>query len=517
MNRSTWEAGEFVSSIHATEEQMGSYPEMPSLEDRVEAEAQSRDSQSNAASTDALWQEILNSFQQLEEGRSGRNWLRTVTPISFSKEVSLLGVTSAFSRDYIDRHCGAQLSQVINQLSLGPISWRLIDEKASSSKLGDAENTPQDSGLSESHVGTGSGRSSDQRVSTSSVSPSISAKTLIPEGLRQNLTLDRFVVGKANQVAYSAAREVLRKPGSAFNPVFLHGGSGLGKTHLLQAITREFFINGERRIRYVQCEKFVQLFVRALQNRTIEQFRSEFRNLKVLAIDDVQMIAGKKSSQEELLETIDAIAQAGGQVLLACDLPPRKCQFLHQQLQNRFSAGLVVRIDPPDLETRLSILERESIRSGIMVPADVLHYIADNVRTNVRELLGSLVRLCAEVDLGGKTIDISLARTCLEPVVRDGKRIITIELIVEAVGRRWSIPPEEIYSRSRTRNTSMARNIATYLARILTTRSLAEIGSALGQRTHASASNSSRKIRELMQKDEDLRSEIDRLVRELSG
>jgi len=399
------------------------------------------------------------------------------------------------------------LSQVVREMSCGPISWRVIEDDFAQGKLNPVEGelANQRSGLRENNSGLDPARFTAPE------------RGKIPEGLRQNLTLDRFVVGRSNQVAYSAVREVLRKPGSAFNPVFLHGGSGLGKTHLLQAITREFFIHGERSIRYVQCEQFVHLFVRALQNKSIDKFRSEFRNLKVLAIDDVQMIAGKKSSQEELLETIDSIAQAGGQVLLACDLPPRKCQFLHQQLQNRFSAGLVVRMDPPDLQTRLEILERESIRSGLMVPPEVLHFIADRIRTSVRELLGALLRLFAEVDLGGKTIDLSLARHCLEPVIRDGQRVVTIDMIVEAVARRWSIPPEEIYSRSRTRNTSMARNVATFLARNLTSRSLAEIGTELGQRTHASASNSARKIRELLQSDADLRSEIDRLVRELSG
>ncbi len=501
-----------MSSRQAREAQQNSHlrdslGEDSPIDDPLCAAPRPGESQPVSQSPQAAWKKILTRFNAQQDGISGRNWLRTVTPLNISSEETLLGITSAFSRDLLVRNCGPLLSQVVREMSCGPISWRVIEDDFAQGKLNPVEGelANQRSGLRENNSGLDPARFTAPE------------RGKIPEGLRQNLTLDRFVVGRSNQVAYSAVREVLRKPGSAFNPVFLHGGSGLGKTHLLQAITREFFIHGERSIRYVQCEQFVHLFVRALQNKSIDKFRSEFRNLKVLAIDDVQMIAGKKSSQEELLETIDSIAQAGGQVLLACDLPPRKCQFLHQQLQNRFSAGLVVRMDPPDLQTRLEILERESIRSGLMVPPEVLHFIADRIRTSVRELLGALLRLFAEVDLGGKTIDLSLARHCLEPVIRDGQRVVTIDMIVEAVARRWSIPPEEIYSRSRTRNTSMARNVATFLARNLTSRSLAEIGTELGQRTHASASNSARKIRELLQSDADLRSEIDRLVRELSG
>lgn len=338
-----------------------------------------------------------------------------------------------------------------------------------------------------------------------------------PEGLRKDLTLERFVVGMSNRVAHAAALEVLRTPGVAFNPLFLHGGSGLGKTHLLQAISRKFFIQGERRIRYVQCESFVHQFVRALRQRDIARFRSQFRDLKVLAIDDVQMIAGKRKSQQELLETVDAIAGQGGQVLLACDVPPKKLQHLHQQLQNRFTAGLVVRVDPPDMETRLNILQQEVIRSGVSVPPEVLRHIADTIRSSVRELLGALVRVVAECELSRAPITMIRTRAILEPISMVSQRRISIETIVDRVAIRWGVPPEEILSRSRTRNTSMARSVATYLARVLTDHSLAEIGEQLGGRSHATTSSSYRKIQRLISQDADLCSEVERLVKDLRG
>ena len=471
-----------------------------------------------------IWQTILNTCSGHQGSITAMRWLGTVNPVDLSPQKSVLEVDSLFTRDLLKKHCEDLLATALKDQGFGRLEWRVSDAEQHLSRTGpvvEGRKTGVNRIVSASPDSSLGGETSPRTGNLQSENlPSIgnvSQKASPPGNMRQDLTLDRFVVGKSNQVAYQAVKAVLRDPGSKYNPVFLHGGSGLGKTHLLQAITREFFIQGERSIRYVQCEKFVQMFVRALQNKTIDQFRSEFRSLKVLAIDDVQMIAGKKSSQEELIETIDAIQQGGGQVLLACDLPPRQCEFLQQQLKSRFLAGLVARMEPPGMETRLSILEREAIRHGTQVPHEVLHYIADSIRTSVRELIGALTRLFAEVDLRGSSIDLALARRCLEPLVRDGQRMLTVDQIVEAVARRWSLPPEELYSRSRTRQTTLARNVATYLARILTTRSLAEIGAELGSRSHAAAGNSYRKIRSCIESDANLKMEIEHLEAELSG
>ncbi|NCF99860.1 MAG: chromosomal replication initiator protein DnaA [Planctomycetia bacterium] len=486
------------------------------------------------STAEEIFSSVLDQLEGEVSPRIRQRWFQKIKVEQANEELVLLSVPSAFVRDYLQKSYGDSLNRIVRKQGLGPVRWKItVSESDNTSGSGNAIGTSAEASLneesktdvslilkpdstSESKPRFSTNNVSEKRRPAMAVAPAISASP-IPAGIRRDLTLDRFVVGKSNQVAYSAVKDVLRSPGNSFNPLFLHGGSGLGKTHLLQALTRQFFIQGERRIRYVQCEKFVQLFVRALQQKKIPQFREDFRSLKVLVIDDVQMIAGKKNSQEELLETIDVINQSGGQVLLACDVPPRRCQFLHQHLKNRFSAGLVVRLDPPDLETRLSILERQSIRSGIQVPGEVLHFIADNIRTSVRELLGAFTRLEAQSDLTGEVIDLGLAQRCLEPMVRSGQRVITMDVIVESVARRWSIPPEEIQSRSRTRNTSMARNVAIYLAKILTNRSNLEIGAALGGRSHATASSAHRKIREKINEDEHLREEVNRLIRELRG
>jgi len=270
-------------------------------------------------------------------------------------------------------------------------------------------------------------------------------------------------------------------------------------------------------MRYLPAEHFVHQFIGALQQKTLPQFRKIFRELRVLAIDDIQAFAGKPRSQQELLETVDVIAQRGGQVLLACDVPPRKLDRLHQQLKNRFSAGLVALVDPPDLETRISILRQEVVRGGVHVPEEVIHHIAGEVRNSSRELLGVLVRVVAECELSNSVVSLPRAKAILDPIAITLQRRITIDIIVERIGRRWGVPPEEIVSRSKTRNTAMARNVATYLARILTDHSLFEIGEKMGGRSHSTVSSAYRKIQKMISTDPELRDEIEKTMKDLRG
>lgn len=486
--------------------------------------------ESSPATVEEVWERLrLAITSSIGEVRMNR-WFQNVTAGELSDGVLQLRVPSRFALEWIENNYGDILNQEARQGGLESV--QLVPERSNVAVTSRpvASDPPlvalqtslslESSGVEErrfppvhEHPDLSPGVDTRARE----VPPRRESVPGGPEGLRKDLTLERFVVGMSNRVAHAAALEVLRTPGISFNPLFLHGGSGLGKTHLLQAITRKFFIQGDRSIRYVQCESFVYQFVRALRQQSLARFRASFRELKVLAIDDVQMIAGKRSSQQELLETVDAIAGQGGQVLLACDVPPKKLQHLHQQLQNRFTAGLVVRVDPPDMETRVSILQQEVIRSGVQVPAEVLRHIANEIRLSVRELLGALVRVVAECELSGSPVSMIRARAILEPISAVSQRRISVETIVERVAIRWGVPPEEILSRSRTRNTSMARSVATYLSRVMTDHSLAEIGEQLGGRSHATTSSSYRKIQRLISQDSDLRDEVERLMRDLRG
>ncbi|MBT5738476.1 MAG: chromosomal replication initiator protein DnaA [Planctomycetes bacterium] len=452
------------------------------------------------------------------DAQMGR-WFQRVTPVMADEGVLELHLESRFSLDKIGNRFKDVLQSEARKLGIDSIQLRLAS-------VPPAEVTTEVRQLSLGvpAVPEESEESSLTIAGATATAPgSAVAKPLDgmlpprPDGLRRDHTLDRFVVGRANRLAFSAALEVLRTPGVSFNPLFLHGGCGLGKTHLLQAITRQFFIQGERRMRYLPAEHFVHQFIGALQQKTLPQFRKIFRELRVLAIDDIQAFAGKPRSQQELLETVDAIAQRGGQVLLACDVPPRKLDRLHQQLKNRFSAGLVALVDPPDLETRISILRQEVVRGGVHVPEEVIHHIAGEVRNSSRELLGVLVRVVAECELSNSVVSLPRAKAILDPIAITLQRRITIDIIVERIGRRWGVPPEEIVSRSKTRNTAMARNVATYLARILTDHSLFEIGEKMGGRSHSTVSSAYRKIQKMISTDPELRDEIEKTMKDLRG
>jgi len=481
---------------------------------------------------DLHWDHLRDAISPIIGDAQMGRWFRRVTPVVVDAGVLQLHLESRFSLEKIANNFKDVLQSEARKLGLDSVQLRLasappaeLTTEVRQLPLGapggpDGPGVPGGPGGPEDPPLMVAGTTATALATApgSAVArPLDEVLTRRPDGLRRDHTLDRFVVGQANRLAYSAALEVLRTPGISFNPLFLHGGCGLGKTHLLQAITRQFFIQGERRMRYLPAEHFVHQFIRALRQKTLHQFRKSFRELRVLAIDDIQAFAGKPSSQQELLETVDAIAQQGGQVLLACDVPPRKLDRLHRQLKNRFSAGLVVLVDPPDQQTRISILRQEVVRGGVHVPEEVIHHIAGEVRSSSRELLGALVRVVAECELSNSAVSLPQARAILDPIAITLQRRITIDIIIDRIGRRWGVPPEEIVSRSKTRNTSMARNVAAYLARILTDHSLVEIGEKMGGRSHSTVSSSFRKIQKAISTDPELRAEIDKTMKDLRG
>ncbi|MEM7262332.1 MAG: chromosomal replication initiator protein DnaA [Planctomycetota bacterium] len=361
------------------------------------------------------------------------------------------------------------------------------------------------------------------REALASEAAPVAAPTTLPDdrgvdldGLNDDLTLDRFVVGACNHVAFNASMDVLRLPGKSYNPLFVYGGSGLGKTHLLQGLTRELFRRGVRKIRYLTCEGFVNRFVRALQKRSLDAFRRRFQRLEVLVLDDVHVLQGKPQTQMELLHTIDAIASAGGQVILASDSRPQAIEKLQKQLQGRFVGGLVCRMDPPDYPTRLQILQQEVKNRSAVVPEGVLHLLADQYYRNVRELIGALTRLLANAALLGEPLTIERAAQLLEQ--REiGAPAVSLEGIASIAATRHGLTVEGLQSRSRARTVSLARQEAIYLARVLTEHSLAELGRFFGGRNHATVNFAFRRVVERIQDDDAYRRELEGLLEELRG
>jgi len=312
-------------------------------------------------------------------------------------------------------------------------------------------------------------------------------------------TFDQFVVGEFNRLAYTAAMAVAEAPGKTkYNPLYIYGGVGLGKTHLLQAIGHFVKKNHpEKVVRYVTSERFTDRFVNSLINKTTTQFKQYFRKADLLLVDDVQFFSGKEAIQNEFFHIFNALHQRGQQIVLTSDLPPSRINGLAERLRSRFEWGLLVDLQPPEFESRVAILRRKAEADGIEIPQEVLSYIAQVITTNIRDLEGALIRLLAYSSIQGKDITLEFAVDVLNnraPMLTSGTKNITLQDILKAVCERLGVSEELVKSRKRTKRAATARQIAMYLARKLTNHSLSYIGSFFGGRDHATVVHACKKI-----------------------
>lgn len=312
-------------------------------------------------------------------------------------------------------------------------------------------------------------------------------------------TFDQFVVGEFNRLAYTAAMAVAEAPGKTkYNPLYIYGGVGLGKTHLLQAIGHFVRKNHpDKVVRYVTSERFTDRFVNSLINKTTTQFKQYFRKADLLLVDDVQFFSGKEAIQNEFFHIFNALHQRGQQIVLTSDLPPSRINGLAERLRSRFEWGLLVDLQPPEFESRVAILRRKAEADGIEIPQEVLSYIAQVITTNIRDLEGALIRLLAYSSIQGKDITLEFAVDVLNnraPMLTSGTKNITLQDILKAVCERLGVSEELVKSRKRTKRAATARQIAMYLARKLTNHSLSYIGSFFGGRDHATVVHACKKI-----------------------
>lgn len=324
---------------------------------------------------------------------------------------------------------------------------------------------------------------------------SSAAPSLTQTPLSADYTFEQFVVGPSNRLAHAAARAVCGQPGTLYNPLFIHGSSGLGKTHLLQATCGELLqAAGAAEVLYVSCEAFVNDFVRAIESGRVPEFRDTARRAEALVIDDVQFLANRESSQEEIFHTFNALYQSGRQIILSADSPPSEIPTLEDRLVSRFSWGLVTQIDPPSRETRQAILHKKARLRGYEVPDELLDFIAERVEANVRLLEGALTKLISETQIGGKPMTLDTAREVLERFDGRPARLLQISEILEAVSRHFGIRLPDLVGRKRSRSISHPRQVGMYLARKLTPLSLEEIGVHFGGRDHSTVLHAERVI-----------------------
>lgn len=332
--------------------------------------------------------------------------------------------------------------------------------------------------------------------------------------LNASFTFDQYVPGVSNQMAYSAAQLVTNHPGKSYNPLVLYGDVGLGKTHLMQAIGHA--LAGSHTIRYIHSERFVSMMVRALQNHSMQQFKDSFRSISLLLLDDIQFFVNKERSQEELFHVMNALLDSGVQMVVTCDRFPKELEGLAERLKSRFSCGLTVGIDPPDLETRVAILMQKASLSSIALPEAVAFFIAERISGNVRELEGALKRLIANAFFTSEPITVPFAQNALRDLLQMHARLINIDSIQKIVAKHYKIKMADLVGMSRKQTLVMSRQIAMFLIKELTGHSLPEIGAAFGGRDHTTVLHAVRKIRTMSVVDGQVKQDIDTLMRMLS-
>lgn len=336
--------------------------------------------------------------------------------------------------------------------------------------------------------------------------------------LNSRFTFENFVVGGSNRMAYAASIAVANSPAKAYNPLFIYGGVGLGKTHLMQAIAHYIISkNSQVRVKYISSEKFTNELILSIQNRITEKFRQKYRNIDVLLIDDIHFIAGKDASQEEFFHTFNTLYDYHKQIVISSDRPPREIPKLEERLISRFSWGLIVDIQPPDFETRIAILRKKIEKENIKIDEEVINFVASNITTNIRELEGALIRIIAYSLIENKPISLELAKEILKDMVKEINKRISPQIILEKVKDYFNLSIEDLKKDKRNKNLVLPRQIAMYLIRELTELSLPEIGAFFNSKHHTTILYAYKKIKEDIKKNEKLKISINKILQEIKS
>lgn len=334
-----------------------------------------------------------------------------------------------------------------------------------------------------------------------------------PAGLNPRYTFETFVVGPSNQFAHAACRAVAEAPARSYNPLYIYGGVGLGKTHLMHAIGHYMLQHGRNlRLTYISSERFMNEMINALRYERILDFRERYRNVDVLLVDDIQFIAGKESTQTEFFHTFNALFDSAKQIVISSDCPPHEITSLEERLRSRFEWGLIADIQPPDLETKVAILKKKADADGMPLPDNVAIYIAGKIKSNIRELEGSLIRLVAYASMTGAEVTLQLAQHVLRNVLSNDERVVTIEIIQKFVADYYQLKPSELKSRNNSKSIALPRQIAMYLCKNLTKASLPEIGKSFGGKHHSTVIHSIQKIEGMRRADGDFNTHVNNLL-----
>jgi len=444
--------------------------------------------------TGAVWQNVLDQLRLQMTRATFDTWLKDTRIVSQNNSHLVVGTKNAYAKDWLENRLFTTINRTVADILGYSIDIDFVVDLGDNSSgqirttlLQDTESSilpPKETNKVNGHNRGDKGR-------------------LI---LNFKYTFDQFIVGASNRLAHAASLAVAEKPAEAYNPLFLYGGVGLGKTHLLQAIAH-YALNQGKYVMYTTSETFTNDLINSIRSQSTDSFREKYRNADFLLIDDIQFIAGKESTQEEFFHTFNTLHSSGGQIVLTSDRPPKAITTLEDRLRSRFEWGLLADVQPPDLETRMAILRFKAESQGTVVPSDVLEFIARRAQNNIRELEGALTKVIAHTAMLRQPISMELATDALQDIV-SRQAELTVEQIITAVSEYYRMDREVIIARGRSKDVSAARQMAMYLAREETGASLPQIGEVIGGRDHTTVMHGWEKIASQIEQNDKLRREM---------
>ena len=412
-----------------------------------------------------IWDKIIEILSHQLTATAINTWFSDCTPVDIEDSRLVLHTTSDFKRDIISSRFGDTIKAALSDLFSCDFDLLVL---------------------------------SGDEISDFAIKKKVDSS--LPE--MAGYTFDRFIVGNSNKFAHAAAIAVAENPGKTYNPLFIYGNSGLGKTHLLLAIGQQIHEKSpDKSIAYIKGDEFTNQLVKSIKDGTAEEFRQKYRNVDLFLVDDIQFIAGKQQTQNEFFHTFNNIYEAGHQIVITSDRPPLEMSILDDRLRTRFEGGLMADIQPPDLETRMAITRNKAGQLGLLLSDDAVEYIANNITANIRQIEGVIKRLTAYKEILDDLITIDSVKRAIKDVIRIGTYIPTPESIIRETARYYSLKPEDLKGQSRAKNTAMARQVSMYLMRSLTNLSLKDIGAEYEDRNHATVLSSIRKVEDLLKTD----------------
>jgi chromosomal replication initiator protein len=432
----------------------------------------------------SIWDQILARVETKVNRHSFSTWFKPTAFVADGGRSITVRVPNPLFKDWLTKHYSVVLSEALVEVRRAETSLVFVAEPGAAPPV-----------------------AADEPVAPPDDADDITGDGRTPAGLNARYTFDTFIVGPSNQFAHAACRAVAEAPSRSYNPLFIYGGVGLGKTHLMHAVG-QFVLDHDRTLKltYISSERFMNEMINAVRYDRILDFRERYRTVDILLVDDIQFVSGKEGTQTEFFHTFNALYDAQKQIVLSSDRPPHEIPALEERLRSRFEWGLIADIQPPDLETKVAILKRKAEAEAVPLPDNVAIYIAGRIKSNIRELEGSLIRLIAYASLTGREISLELTQEVLKNVIDQDEKAVTIETIQKFVSDYYQLKLFELKSKNNSKSIALPRQIAMYLCKTLTHASLPEIGRSFGGKHHSTVIHSIKKVEEMRKTDGDFNS-----------